>query len=208
MSIIDKQFTILGIAGSTTELSYNRLALRAAQKLVPDNTRLEIFDLDEIEDIHLFNPRQVRLLPDVVVELKNSVRTADAILFVTLEYENSIPAVLEDAINRASTPREDNVWRDKPVALMSVTISDSAKMHNLKRLRELVQFMKMVPLNEPELIISHAAGQFDMGGNLTDDETKNSIRQLLSKLVEFSNDLTLMKHKRLILDAINKAGAE
>lgn len=208
MSIIDKQFSILGIAGSTTELSYNRLALRAAQKLVPDNTRLEIFDLDEIEDIHLFNPRQVRLLPDVVVELKNSVRAADAILFVTLEYENSIPAVLEDAINRASTPREDNVWRDKPVALMSVTISDSAKMHNLKRLRELVQFMKMVPLNEPELIISHAAGQFDMEGNLTDDETKNSIRQLLSELVEFSNDLKLMKHKRLILNAINKAGAE
>jgi chromate reductase len=208
MSIVEKQFSILGIAGSTTELSYNRLALRAAQKLAPDNAELEIFDLDEIEDIHLFDPQKVSLLPDVVVELKNSVRAADAILFVTLEYENSIPEVLEDAINLASIPREDNVWKDKPVALMSVTISDSAKMHNLKRLHELVQFMNMVPLNESELIISHAAGRFDMEGNITDDKTKNSIHQLLSKLVAFSNELKLIKHNHLILNAINKAGAE
>lgn len=130
MSTMDMQVSILGIAGSTTESSYNRAALRAAQKLAPDNAKLEIFNLDEIEDIHASDLHKVRRLPAGVIELKNCVRAADAILFVTLEYHNLVPSVLEDAINWASISYGDNVWSGKPVALMGLQSANLKKRTN------------------------------------------------------------------------------
>ncbi len=91
-----RSYNILGIAGSLRRASYNRAVLRAAQSLTLQDATLEIFEIDGIpgfcEDVEL-NP------PPKVVELKAKVRGAEAILFVTPEYNYSIPGVLKNAID-------------------------------------------------------------------------------------------------------------
>lgn len=193
--IIHRTVNILGIAGSLQHASYNRAALRAAQMLVPDDAELEIFELDGIP---VFNRDVEQRPPAKVVELKTRVRAADAILFVTLEYNNSIPSVLKNAISWASRPYEDNVWNGKPVALMGATVGMPGKAHAQYLLHQIVDFLNMYPLDQPEVIIAHAVERFDAAGNLTDDKTKDLIRQLLKNLVKYSKQLQSTKQERVI----------
>ena len=86
---------ILGIAGSVRKSSFNKAALRAAQKLVPDGASIDIFDIDGLPG---FNQDDEKNPPAKVTELKAKIRAADAILFVTPEYNYSIPGVLKNAI--------------------------------------------------------------------------------------------------------------
>ena len=83
---------------------------------MPEGARLDIFDLAGIPP---FNQDDERNVPPRVVELKRSIRAADAILLVTPEYNYSIPVVLKNAIDWASRPYGDNSWDGKPVAVMS-----------------------------------------------------------------------------------------
>src|SRR6185437_3001025 len=99
--------TILGIAGSLRRGSYNRAVLRAAQPLAPGGSQIDIFELDGIPP---FNQDKEMHPPARVVQLKERVRAADAVLFVTPEYNYSVPGVLKNAIDWASRPYGDSAW--------------------------------------------------------------------------------------------------
>ena len=109
---------ILGIAGSLRKASYNRGALRAAQQLCPDGAKIEIFELDGIP---AFNQDEEKQPPQKVVELKKRIRAADAILFVTPEYNYGMSGVLKNAIDWASRPRESTPLQGKPAAVVGAT---------------------------------------------------------------------------------------
>ena len=113
--------TFLGIAGSLRKASWNRGALRAAQKLLPESTKLEIFELDGIPP---FNQDEERNPHPRVVALKERVRAADAILIATPEYNYGMPGVLKNALDCASRPYGDSAWDGKPVAIMSAAMRD------------------------------------------------------------------------------------
>jgi chromate reductase len=172
--------TILGIAGSLRKSSFNRAALRAAQQLVPDGVRLEIFDLDGIPP---FNQDEEAHPPERVVLLKQRIRAADAILILTPEYNYSIPGVLKNAIDWASRPYGDSAWEGKPVALMGASVGAQGTSRAQYHLRQVFVFLNMYPLNRPEVMITNAAQRFDEKGNLTDEETKVHIQKLLAALV-------------------------
>jgi chromate reductase len=112
-------FTILGIAGSLRKGSFNRMALRAAQQLVPAGVRLETFD--HIGEFPLFNQDQEQSPPAAVKDLKSQIRAANAVLLVTPEYNYSVPGVLKNAIDWASRPYGDSAWNGQPVAIMGVS---------------------------------------------------------------------------------------
>ena len=103
--------TILGIAGSLRTGSYNRAALRAAQSLVPADAALEMMELNGISP---FNQDDERNPSPAVQELKRRIRAADAILFVTPEYNDSVPGVLKNATDWASRPYGDRRGKVKP----------------------------------------------------------------------------------------------
>src|SRR2546422_608441 len=111
--MMNKPIRILGIAGSLRRESYNRAALRTATKLVPERAILETFGLDGIP---VFNQDEEQNPPAKVAELKQRIREADAILFVTPEYNYSVPGVLKNAIDWASRPYGDSAWNGKPAA--------------------------------------------------------------------------------------------
>jgi chromate reductase, NAD(P)H dehydrogenase (quinone) len=177
---------ILGIAGSLRRESYNRAALRAAAKLVPEGAALETFELD---DIPLFNQDEDQNPPAKVVELKRKIREADAILFVTPEYNYSVPGVLKNAIDWASRPYGDSAWNGKPAAIMGATVGALGTARAQYHLRQIMVFLNMFPINQPEVMIGNAHKRFDQEGNLTDEVTQEFIRQLLQNLVAWTKRL-------------------
>src|SRR5208283_2041355 len=170
------EFRILGIAGSLRQGSYNRSALRAAARLVPEGVTLEIFDLDGIPP---FNQEEENPPPARVAEFKARIRAADAVLFVTPEYNYSIPGVLKNALDWASRPYGDSAWSGKPVAVMGASVALQGTSRAQYHLRQVFVYLNMHSLNRPEVMIADAAHRFDEHGNLTDEKAKESIRQLL-----------------------------
>jgi chromate reductase, NAD(P)H dehydrogenase (quinone) len=177
---------ILGIAGSLRRESYNRAALRAATELVPEGATIETFELDGIPG---FNEDEEQHPPAKVTELKKRIREADAILFVTPEYNYSVPGVLKNAIDWASRPYGDSAWNGKPAAIMGASIGTIGTARAQYHLRQMMVFLNMFPVNQPEVMIGNASERFDEQGNLTDDATKEFIRQLIQNLVEWTRRL-------------------
>ncbi len=178
---------ILGISGSLRKGSVNGSILRAALALVPGDAEIEIFGL---EGIPPFNQDDEGNLPERVRELKAKVKSADAILFATPEYNYSVPGVLKNAIDWGSRPYPDNSWKGKPVAIMSaadgIIGGERAQLH----LRQSFVFLDMHPVNVPEVIVSSVAQKLDGSGNLTDGHTKEKIRELLVALVALTRKLS------------------
>jgi chromate reductase len=177
---------ILGIAGSLRRASYNRAALRAAMDLMPQDASLDTFELDGISG---FSQDEEQNPPAKVIELKRRIREADAILIVTPEYNYSIPGVLKNAIDWASRPYGDSAWNGKPVAVMGASIGTIGTARAQYHLRQVFVFLNMLPINQPEVMISNAGERFDAQGNLTDETTKKLIRQLLQRLADWTRQL-------------------
>ena len=174
---------ILGIAGSLRRESFNRAALRAATEVVPEGASIETFELDGIPG---FNQDEEQNPPAKVTELKKRIREADAILIVTPEYNYSIPGVLKNAIDWASRPYGDSAWSGKPAAIMGASVGTIGTARAQYHLRQMMVFLNMFPINQPEVMIGNCSERFDAEGNLTDDATKEFIRQLLKNLVEWT----------------------
>lgn len=183
---MDKSIRILGIAGSLRRSSYNKAALRAAQKLVPEDAVLDIIELDGIP---VFSEDDERTPPAKVVELKKRIREADAVLFVTPEYNYSIPGGLKNAIDWASRPYGDSAWSGKPAAIMGASVGKFGTARAQYHLRQVFVFLNILAVNRPEVMIGNAPEHFDADGNLVNEETKKLIRQLLANLVSWTRDL-------------------
>ena len=178
--------TILGIAGSLRKTSYTRGALRAARDAAPADARVEIF---EIDGLPLFNQDDDARPPEKVTQFKARIRAADAILFVTPEYNYSIPGVLKNAIDWASRPYGDSAWDGKPVAVMGASVGMLGTARAQYHLRQCFVFLNMLPLNKPEVMIADASDRFDEQGNLKDENTREHIRKLVAALAAWTRQL-------------------
>jgi len=183
---MNNPLVILGIAGSLREKSFNRYALRAAQSLAPEGSRIDVFDIDGLPG---FNQDDEANPPSKVVEMKKLIRAADAILFATPEYNYSIPGVLKNAIDWASRPYGDSAWTGKPVAVMGATVGLTGTARAQHHLRQTFVFLNMHAVNQPEVMIAQAHKHFDEQGNLTDETAKKLIGQLLEQLVKLTRQL-------------------
>jgi chromate reductase len=184
---MSKPVRILGIAGSLRRDSYNRATLRAAIELAPEGASIETFELD---DIPAFNQDDEQDPPAKVLELKQRVRDADAILFVTPEYNYSVPGVLKNAIDWASRPYGASAWNGKPAAIMGASVGAIGTARAQYHLRQMMVFLNMFPVNQPEVMIGNASQRFDAQGNLTDNAAKEFIRQLLQNLVDWTRRIS------------------
>ena len=178
-----KPIQILGFAGSLRKNSYNKALLRAAAELMPKGAVLETFDL---EGIPLFNQDFETQLPEKVKEFKARVKAADAILIVTPEYNYSIPGVLKNAIDWASRPYPDNAFNDKPVAMMGASTGMLGTARAQYHLRQCFVFLNMYPMNRPEVMVPFVQEKVDPDGNLTDQKTREKIKEFLESLVRWA----------------------
>lgn len=175
------EIRILGIVGSLRKDSYNRLALKAAQELVPEGTDLHLI---ELHGIPVFNQDEEMAPPDSVIEFKRWIRAADGILFATPEYNYSLAGGLKNAIDWASRPFGESAWLGKPAAIMGASMGRLGTARAQYHLRQILVTLNMPTVNQPEVMIGNVAQQFDRDGKLTDEPTRQHIRQLLEALVQ------------------------
>ena len=177
---------ILGMAGSLREHSFNRALLREAVRLAPDEAEIETFGLDDIPG---FNQDEENDPPQKIKDLKQKVKEADAILFVTPEYNYSVSGVLKNAIDWVSRPYGDNSFNGKPAAIMGASISLIGTARAQYHLRQMCVFLEMHPVNMPEVMVAGAMDKFDDQGHLQDDTAKDLMQKLLQNLVEWTRQL-------------------
>jgi chromate reductase len=182
---------ILGIAGSLRKDSYNRALLRAIAGLAPDGIEIDIFELDNIP---LYNQDidTQELMPESVRELKRRIREADAVLFVTPEYNRSIPGVLKNAIDWASRPYNDNSFDDKPVATIGATDGMLGTAVVQYHMREIFSFLNAHPMERPQLFISGISGKL-VDGKIKDEELEKLLLKFIDSLAVWAKRINKSK---------------
>jgi chromate reductase len=177
---------VVGISGSLRAGSYNTAALKAAIALTPEGMTIETA---EIGDLPLYNDDiRVAGYPPQVQRFRDQLAAADAILFVTPEYNYSIPGVLKNAIDWASRP-PSQPFDGKPVAIMGASGGILGTARAQYQLRQMLVFLNAFPLNKPEVMIGAAQTKFDGEGRLTDEATAGFVRQLLEALRDWRDRL-------------------
>lgn len=177
---------VVGISGSLRKASFNTAALRAAIELAPEGmtiTPAEIGDLPHYND-------DIRLAgyPPEAQRFRAQLAAADAVLFVTPEYNYSIPGVLKNAIDWASRPPEQP-FDGKPIAIMGVSGGVLGTARAQYQLRQMLIFLNGFPINKPEVMIGQSATKFDQDLRLTDEPTREIIKQMLSSLAAWTRRL-------------------
>jgi chromate reductase len=181
-----RAINVLAICGSLRAGSYNRLALRTAIELKPPRMTIETAD---ISSIPLYN-EDVRAqgFPASVETLRRQIASADALLFVTPEYNYSMPGVLKNAIDWASRP-PDQPFAGKPVAIMGASAGMGGTVRSQYDLRRSCIFLDMHPLNKPEVFIGAAQTKFEADGRFTDEVGRGLIRDLLVALEQWTRQI-------------------
>lgn len=177
---------VLGLCGSLRKGSYNRMALNAAIELAPDGMRIDTFDIAPIpvydEDL------RAKGFPPAVQSLRERIAAADALLFVTPEYNYSVPGVLKNAIDWASRP-PDQPFNGKPGAIMGASPGRYGTARSQYHLRQICVTLNILLINTPEVMIAQADKKFDAEGRLTDEPTRKFIKDLLVSLREWTSRL-------------------
>jgi chromate reductase len=176
---VKEKIKVLAFAGSLRKKSYNKALIHLAVDLTPENVSIEVFDL---EGIPPFNQDQENNPPLQVAQFKEKIRNADALLIATPEYNYSVAGVLKNAIDWASRPRADTPLDGKPVAIMSASVGRFGGARAQYHLRQSFIFLNMHPINRPEVMLSDAAHNVDSNGNVTNEQTRQLVRQLLDEL--------------------------
>ena len=180
------KLTILGISGSGRRRSYNTALLEAAKELLPRDATLEVVDVSKLP---LYNQDLEHDLPETVKELKKKIRGADAILIATPEHNYSVTAVLKNAIEWGNRPPRDASWSGKPAAVISASTGLRGGVRAQLHLRQIMIDLNMYPINRPLLLVANAKDKFDENLRLTDEESLQTLREVLSSLVEWTRKL-------------------
>jgi len=173
---------VLAFHGSLRKESFNKKALKAAIELAPDGMEFDVFE--GLSDIPHYNEDvKEKGFPDLVADLRKRVKAADAILFVTPEYNYSVPGVLKNAIDWVSRPPEPP-FDGKRCAMMGASISKFGTARAQYHLRQMCVYLNLFPLNRPEVMIADAEKNFDKDGKLTNETARRLIRELLEALMK------------------------
>ncbi len=165
------------LVGSLRKESFTRKTAKALIALAPASLKLEIV---EIGQLPLYNQDDDANPPAASAAFKARVRKAEAVLFVTPEYNRSVPGLLKNAIDIASRPYGDSAWSGKPGGVVSVSPGAIGGFGANHHLRQSLVFLNVPALQQPEAYIGGAAKLFDASGTLIDD----SVRQFLTKYLE------------------------
>ena len=163
--------------------------MNAAVELRPPDMSIDAYD--RLAEIPPYNEDvRERGYPSVVADLRHRAKSADAVLFVTPEYNYSVPGVLKNAIDWVSRP-PDPPFSGKPCAIMGASISMFGSARAQYHLRQMCVFLDMHPINRPEVMIPSAQDKFDSAGQLIDDTARKLIAELLRSLVVWTKQLEL-----------------
>jgi len=157
-------YRIATIVGSLRKESFNRRLAGAITKLAPSNF---IFNLLNISNLPLYNQDDDNNQAETVKQMKAEIKDSQGLLFVTPEYNRSIPGVLKNAIDHGSRPYGQNVWAGKPAGVIGISIGAIGTALAQQHLRSILAYLDMPTLGQPEEYIQMKDGFFEDGDNIS-----------------------------------------
>jgi len=173
------------LIGSLRKESYNLKTAKALISLAPGTLSLEIIP---IGDLSLYNEDLESNTPDQWKQFREKLSSCSAVLFVTPEYNRSVPAVLKNAIDVGSRPYGKNAWEGKPGAIVSVSPGKIGAFGANHHLRQSLVFINVPAMPQPEAYIGGAAELFDDKGNLTNESTKDFLKKFMIAFEKWINN--------------------
>jgi chromate reductase, NAD(P)H dehydrogenase (quinone) len=165
------------IVGSLRKGSFNRMMAHAMAEAAPPRLRLEIV---EIRDLPLYDQDLDATPPAPWVVFRERVKRADAVLFVTPEYNRSVPAPLKNAIDVGSRPYGQAAWTGKPAGVVSVSPGALGGFGANHHLRQSLVFLDMPAMQQPEAYIGGAGKIFGEDGKPNNDGTREFVRKFMA----------------------------
>ena len=159
--------------GSLRKGSYNRMTAKLLSALAPAGLQLEIVEIGQLP--HYNQDCDGTPAPEWV-KFREKVRAADAVLFVTPEYNRSVPGVLKNAIDVGSRPYGQSVWDRKPGAVISVSVGAIGGFGANHHIRQSCVFLNVPMMQQPEAYIGGAANLFDQEGNVANEDTRKHLK--------------------------------
>ena len=169
------------LVGSLRKGSYNRMMANALVGLAPPSLKLEII---EIGQLPLYNQDdEGAKAPAAWITFRQQIKAADAVLFVTPEYNRSVPGALKNAIDVGSRPYGASGWEGKPAAVISVSPGTIGAFGANHHLRQSLVFLNMPAMQQPEAYVGGAAVLFGEDGALKKDTTRELLNKFLQAFV-------------------------
>ncbi len=175
------------VIGSLRKESLNRKLANALIRLAPPD-----FSFKELRigDLPLYNQDDDKAQAPEVQRLKSELRAVDAVLFVTAEYNRSIPGVLKNALDHASRPYGQSAWAGKPAGIIGASVgalgTGVAQLH----LRTILAYLDMPTLGQPEAYLQIKDGFFDEAGNIANPETRKFVHGWMDKYAAWVKKFT------------------
>ncbi|MEP6503079.1 MAG: NAD(P)H-dependent oxidoreductase [Betaproteobacteria bacterium] len=163
------QTRIAVIVGSLRKESFNRKLADALAKLAPADVTLTQL---RIGDLPLYNQDDDGTQADAVKRLKSEVSAADGLIFVTPEYNRSMPGVLKNALDQASRPYGQSAWKGKPAGVLGVSVGAAGTAMAQQHLRNVLAYLDAPTLGQPEVFIHAKEGVFSADGTLSESTGK------------------------------------
>lgn len=163
------QLNIAVVVGSLRKESFNRQLANALARLAPSDVK---FTQVRIDDLPLYNQDDDGQQAASVLRLKGEIQSAHGVLFVTAEYNRSIPGVLKNAIDHASRPYGQSAWAGKPAGVIGASVGAIGTAMSQQHLRNVLAYLDMPTLGQPEAFIQAKDGLFDSDGNVGEGSRK------------------------------------
>jgi len=175
-SLIMEKYKIAVFVGSLRKESYNLKTAKTLIAVAPESLSLEIVDIGSLP---MFNEDLEATPPQEWTDLREQIVAADGLLFLTPEYNRSVPGVLKNAIDVGSRPYGQNSWNGKPAAVVSVSIGNISGFGANHHLRQSLTFVNVPTMAQPEAYIGDAGSLFDESGNLNNESTKGFLKTFM-----------------------------
>ncbi|MDI3380491.1 NADPH-dependent FMN reductase [Xenophilus aerolatus] len=174
------QYKIAVVVGSIRQDSFNRKLALALARLAPENFTFEHVRIDNLPQ---YNQDDDGKQAPEVLKLKSEIAAAQGLLFVTPEYNRSIPGVLKNAIDHASRPYGQSAWAGKPAGVIGVSVGAIGTALAQQHLRNVLAYLDVPTLGQPEAFIQNKEDLFDDKGHVGNEATKKFLQGWMDKYV-------------------------
>ena len=184
---MDKPMNVCVLVGSLRRASFSRMLANTLISLAPSAMKLDIVEIGQLplynEDLETDPP------PAQWTAFRQHVKAADAVLFVTPEYNRSVPAVLKNALDVGSRPYGSSVWDRKPGAIVSGSPGGIGAFGANHHLRQSLVFLNVPTMQQPEAYIGHADKLFDEHGKLINDGTRKFLQAFMQAFANWAETI-------------------
>lgn len=174
------QYRIAVVVGSLRRESFNRQLANALEKLAPADFSFQHLRID---DLPLYNQDDDGNPAAQVKRLKSEIAAAQALLFVTPEYNRSMPGVLKNALDHASRPYGQNAWAGKPAGVIGASIGSTGTAMAQQHLRNVLAYLDVPTLGQPEAFVHVKDGFFGADGSIASDGSKKFLQGWMDRYV-------------------------